>query len=133
MDVNYLLNKFEPLLPEQTAKWRRALDIGDLKVKQLLEHHIRHAAYKTLGDVRNRLLLSLPPHEKSRGTFHLGTTLYEQPKWDFGLTSKELLQNIAIFGRSGSGKTNVAFSLMQQFVEKRVPFLFLDFKKTARH
>jgi type IV secretory pathway VirB4 component len=77
--------------------------------------------------------LSLPPKQKIRGIFNLGSVLYEDEKWPAGISSSELMQNMAIFGRKGAGKTNVAFYLMEQLVEKKIPFLFLDWKRTARH
>lgn len=40
---------------------------------------------------------------------------------------------MAIFGRSGAGKTNVAFHILKQLAEKRIPFIFLDWKRTGRH
>ena len=43
------------------------------------------------------------------------------------------MQNLAIFGRSGAGKTNVSFHLIEQLVKKKICFLFLDWKRTARH
>ncbi len=50
-----------------------------------------------------------------------------------GIKASEVMQNIAIFGRSGAGKTNVVFHLLQQLTDKRVPWLFLDWKRTGRH
>ena len=58
---------------------------------------------------------------------------YEAPKWPAGLQEGELLQNLAIFGRSGAGKTNASFHLLLQLEKRGVPFVFLDWKRTARH
>lgn len=133
MEIHTILKKLEPLIPEQVQHWRRTLDVSQSDVKELLERHIRHTAYQTLGDFRSKLLLSLPPEDKTKGVFNLGAVLYDQPRWEAGLSSKELLQNLVIFGRSGAGKTNVAFHLLLQLSQRKVPFLLLDFKRTARH
>jgi len=69
----------------------------------------------------------------ARGTFNLGTVVYDKPKCAAGISERELLQNLAIFGRSGAGKTNLAFHVLLQLKAKGVPFLFLDWKRTARH
>jgi KaiC/GvpD/RAD55 family RecA-like ATPase len=133
MKIDKLLKKLEPLMPETVRHWRRALDLAEPEMRGLLEKQILLTGHKKLGDFRNRLLLSLPPAKKVKGAISLGTILYEAPKWPAGLTESELLQNVAIFGRSGAGKTNVVFHLLTQLIEKKVPFLFLDWKRTARH
>lgn len=107
--------------------------MADPDLKALIDKQIISAAYQRLGNFREKILLSLPPRQKIRGTFNLGTILYEEQKWPAGISSSELMQNMAIFGRSGAGKTNIAFHLMEQLVEKKIPFLFLDWKRTARH
>ena len=133
MEIHTILRKLEPLMAEQVAKWQRTLDTAEPEVKALLERQIRLTAHREFGNFRDKLLLSLPPADKTKGAFHFGTVLYDKPRGEFGISSKELLQNLAIFGRSGAGKTNVAFRLLAQLVEKRIPFLFLDWKRTARH
>ena len=74
-------------------------------------------ARQTLGDFRERILLSLPPKSKANRPIHLGTVIYEQPKWPFGISKAELLQNLAIFGRSGAGKTNATFHILEQLAK----------------
>lgn len=133
MDIQKILLKLEPLMPRQVGKWRRILDLAQSEVKELVERQVRHTAYRVLGDFRSRLLLSLPPEKRAKGPLQLGSVLYEEEKWPAGISTKELTQNLAIFGRSGAGKTNVAFHLLQQIVKRRIPFLFLDWKRTARH
>lgn len=133
MEIQDILQKLEPIIPQKTARWRRTLDIAEPDVKTMLERQIRHTAHQLLGDFRNKILLSLPPKDKANGSFSLGTVLYDQPRWPFGVSSGELTQHMAILGRSGAGKTNIAFHLMLQLVKKRIPFLFLDWKRTARH
>ncbi len=133
MDVEYLMNKLEPLIPTKIQHWRRTKDSADADLNRLIDQEIAHEAHRILGDFRSKILLSLPPEKKGKGTFHLGTIHYEKPKWPLGLSSGELLQNVAIFGRSGAGKTNVVFHLIQQLSAKKIPWLFLDWKRTARH
>jgi Helicase HerA, central domain len=40
---------------------------------------------------------------------------------------------MAILGRSGAGKTNVTFHILAQLIERKIPFIFLDWKRTVRH
>ena len=111
----------------------RVRESADPELKLLVERQIRNEARRRLGDYESKFLLSLPPPSKSKGIFNLGTVLYEKAKWPAGLSRGELLQNLAIFGRSGAGKTNLAFHLLRQLADRDVPFLFLDWKRTARH
>lgn len=133
METEKLLEKLEPLMPRAVSDWRRTRDTADAKLRTLIDQQIAETAYRVLGDVSKRLLLSLPPEKLIRGEFGLGTILYDRAKWLAGLRRSELLQNTGIFGRSGAGKTNVVFHLLRQLAAKRVPFLFLDWKRTARH
>lgn len=133
MDIERLALKLKPLMPERVAHWLRVLDTSDPKLRELIEKQIVWEAQRRLGDYRGKLLLSLPPESKSKGTFNLGTVVYEEDKHPFGISRNELMQHLAIFGRSGSGKTNVTFHLLEQLSDRQIPFLFLDWKRTARH
>lgn len=133
VESDYLLRKLEPLIPEKVQHWRRAKQVADPETKVWLDRVIGEAAYRVLGEFTNKLLLSLPPKERARGSFHVGTILYDKPRWEFGISSGELLQNMAIFGRSGSGKTNTVFHILKQISDRKVPWLFWDWKRTARH
>lgn len=133
MDILKLARKLEPLMPNQVQHWLRIRDTADPELKTLIEKQIINSAYNMLGDFRSKTLLSLPPQAKAKGAIHFGTIQYEREKWPLGISANELLQNLAIFGRSGAGKTNVAFHILQQLAAKKIPFLFLDWKRTARH
>ncbi len=133
MDSDYLLRKLEPLIPERVRHWRRAKQLADSETRAWLDRVIAEAAYHELGDFSDKLLLSLPPKAGARGSFHIGTILYDKPRWELGISPGELLQNLAIFGRSGGGKTNTVFHIIKQVSGKKVPWLFWDWKRTARH
>lgn len=132
MNVEILARKLQPLMPNEVKAWMRTRDL-DAGMRELVEQQITSMAYRVFGDFRSRILLSLPPRSKSRGTLRLGTVLYEREKWSFSLSESELLQNLAVFGRSGAGKTNAVFHLLQQLHGRHVPVLFLDWKRTGRH
>ena len=133
MDAEKFARKLEPLMREQVEHWRRVRDFVDSETKQLVDRQIAETANRVLDNFRKKLLLALPSKGIAKGTFNLGTVIYEKEKWPTGISKSELLQNLAIFGRSGAGKTNVTFHLLAQLVEKKIPFLFLDWKRTARH
>src|SRR3989339_1170281 len=101
INLDKILQKLEPLMPEQVEHWRKIRDISSQELKDLIEKQIISTAYHKLGNFHKEILLSLPPKNKARGLFHLGTILYKDAKWPVGLSKSELLQNTSIFGRSG--------------------------------
>lgn len=133
MDIETLARKLEPLMPDKVKRWMLARDVADADLRTLIDKQILWTAQKTFGDYRRKLLLSLPPKFLIRGEINLGTILYNGERWSAGLSRRELMQHLAIFGRSGAGKTNVVFHLIKQLADKKIPFLFLDWKRTARH
>ncbi len=120
-------------MPKEVRHWLRVRETGDTEIRALIERQIAATAHRVLGDFHNKILLSLPPPNMARGTFNLGTVVYDKPRHSAGISEHELLQNLAIFGRSGAGKTNLAFQLLLQLKGRGIPFLFLDWKRTARH
>jgi hypothetical protein len=63
------------------------------------------------------------------GNFKLG---YAGNSW-FGLNKNDLMQGVLVVGRSGAGKTNLFYFLMEQFLDAGIPFLAFDFKQDYRH
>ena len=69
------------------------------------------------------------PYPKLHGEILVGLT----PSSHFGLTKQQINQNMLVVGRSGSGKTNLFYNIMEQFIENKIPWLAIDFKKDYRH
>ena len=128
-----LLRKLEPLMRQRVATWKKTLDLVDSDMRRLVERQIVSTAYKLLGDFHNKLLLSLPPQNGPAVSSSSAPCCTRADKWPAGISATELMQNMSIFGRSGAGKTNVTFLLLEQLVKKRIPLLYLDWKRTARH
>ena len=120
-------------MPDKVAHWMKTRELADPDLQALIEKQIISTAYNYLGDFHNKILLSLPPEKKAKGSINIGTILYDKEKWPFGISTNELMQNMAVLGRSGAGKTNVAFHILQQLIAKKIPFVFLDWKRTVRH
>ncbi len=133
MEIEALAHKLEPLAPKHVARWRKARESVDPVTRSLLDRQLINIAHRKLGNIDTRMLISLPPERRIRGAINLGTIQYAGAKWPAGISTGELLQNLAVVGRSGAGKTNVAFHLLRQLTDRKIPFLFLDWKRTARH
>ncbi len=133
MNTEKIASKLKPLMPEKINSWLKNIELADSELKSLIEKQIISTAYQTFGDFHNKILLSLPPENKAKGSINLGTILYDKEKWPLGLSYGEVIQNTAILGRSGAGKTNVTFHILSQLIEKKIPFVFMDWKRTVRH
>ena len=133
MNPEKIAAKLKPLSPHKVSHWLKTRELADPELKTLIEKQIISTAYQVLGDFHNKILLSLPPEKKSKGSINLGTILYDKEKHSFGISNAELLQNLGIFGRSGSGKTNLAFHIIKQLDCHKIPYLFFDNKRTLRH
>ena len=133
MNTEKIAAKLKPLIPDKVTHWLKTHALADPDLKALIDKQIISTAYQTLGDFHNKILLSLPPEKKAKGSINLGTILYDKEKWDCGISKNEFLQNMGIFGRSGSGKTNLSFHIIKQLDSNKIPYLFFDNKRTLRH
>ena len=67
------------------------------------------------------------------GEYELGTVTYNGKElYSFGLREDEFIQHVGVFGRSGAGKTNLGFLLVQQLLAKGKPILIFDWKRNYR-
>jgi len=136
LTIEEITKKLAPIIGQQKAKFilytYNALPNSRLKVK--LECQVRLLAYEFIGtDYEDKLLFIPPPPEDISTENVLGTVTYnEKPVLPFGISNRELLMHTAIMGRSGSGKTNIAFILISQLMKNKVPFLIFDWKKNYR-
>ncbi len=132
MDAERLIEKLAPVARDDARRWRHALRYGDTKTREMVELAVKRKADAIFGSVAPESLLSLPPRSLSRGEIKLGTVLYEKPKWGFALTEREVVQNVFLGGRSGSGKSNLAAYLIRQLVERGTPVMLIDWKRNGR-
>ncbi|QNN23343.1 ATP-binding protein [Planctomycetales bacterium ZRK34] len=133
MDIVKLARKLKPLMPKEVGHWLSIHKTADPELRTLIERQIVHAAQARLGDYEDKILLSLPPRKVIGGELNLGTILYDKDQHPAGISLTELTNHLAVYGRSGAGKTNAVFHLLQQLTKKRVSWIFLDWKRTGRH
>ncbi len=133
MELHSVALKLEPLEPKAVAYWRAMRERTEPEHKSLLDEALLILAGKRLGDWRNKILLSLPPENLLKGSIQLGNVIYDNERWPAALTLEEFLKGVGIYGMTGAGKTNVVFHFLLQLITKKIPWLFVDFKRTGRH
>ena len=135
IDVDETCRQLKPFVGEQADRLWQAYQVEGLDGKKRIEQLLSAMSLKYL---RNRpddaLHLFLPPPAKIvKGEYpvanvtHLGKNFGQ-----FGIREDDWLQHVAILGRSGSGKTNLCYTLLGSLLLKEKPFLVLDWKKNYR-
>lgn len=74
---------------------------------------------------------NLPTSEAISGQIRIGTITGRQ-NLNFGLSLKQLNQNILIVGRAGAGKTTLVLSIVKQLIEANISCWMIDFKQDYR-
>lgn len=90
----------------------------------------KHISPSLLND---QVLLEPPAKEVISGEYPLGIVTYaNRDLFTFGLREKEWIRHMCISGMSGSGKTNFAFQIIGNLINKKKPFIVFDWKKSFR-
>ncbi|MCP4259346.1 MAG: ATP-binding protein [Planctomycetes bacterium] len=135
MKIEDVFYKLRPICGKQLdLLWQEYL-VADPPLRKTIEKILRVQLARKLGETfeSEQVLLKLPPRELVRGEYPLGTIHYGRKSYyEFGLKEDEFIQHIGIFGRSGSGKTNLAYLILQGLVKADKPFLVFDWKRNYR-
>src|SRR3989338_2528120 len=87
--------------------------LGNPEEKIELEQYIRHLYTNQLENTIKEKKILLPPRNNYAGEYFLGYVHYNEKDYDpFGIRENEWIQHTVIFGRSGSGKTNVVYLII---------------------
>jgi len=132
--IDDLLSKLKPVIGEKQANSLWMMYHSE-RQKQYAESLIYLLSAKHLNETfeKKEILLSPIPKELAKGDYPLGTVLHgKKTLYPFGLMEEEWIHHVAIFGRSGSGKTMVAFNVLWNFLCKFKPFLIFDWKRNYR-
>lgn len=129
--------KLRPILGEKVDRLWRAYLIEDHDGKKEIEQILNMLYLDNFNtDVNSKeteTLLVPPPSELVRGEYPIGEVMYGRKSlYPFGLREKDWIKHMLIVGASGSGKTNLCFQVLKNFIHKRKPFLVLDWKRNYR-
>jgi hypothetical protein len=135
VEIQEICRQLKPIIGERANRYWLAYLTEEQDGKRDIETAIRLLAVKHLGLSVDtpQTFLSVPSREIAHGEYPLGTVHYSgKDYYPFGLREEEWIQHIAIFGRSGAGKTNTVFVLLNDLLMKKKPFLIFDWKRNYR-
>lgn len=136
LPIDLMTRKLAPVIGQEKANilLYKYNSLSNKKLQKAFEDNVRLLCYKLLGhDFDKKILLTPPPSEFMSSENLLGDVVYnERTLFPFGISNDELLMHTCILGRSGSGKTNMAFKFLEQLKKNKIPFLIFDWKKNYR-
>jgi DNA helicase HerA-like ATPase len=135
--VQELCRKLKPVMGKKIDRlWSAYLAETDADGKADIEQTLELLAVKRLGADYNLDRSPFPPPSKKfagSGDIRVGTVSYaDNQMYPFYLKSPRLKEHILIAGRSGSGKTNLTFVLMQGIMARGIKVVALDWKRGYR-
>jgi len=133
--VRQLCRRLRPILGARIDEVFTAYCAEDAEGKQQLETYLELLSAKHLpqGLDDSEPGLIPPSQEQAQGDYPIGQVSYSgKSLYPFGLRENEWIQHMAILGRSGSGKTNIGFSILRTLVQHQKPFLVFDWKRNYR-
>jgi len=135
MNIEEVFRKLRPIMGEQLdVLWQEYL-VADTDTRQTVERMLRVMLAQRLAETfeSEQVLLKPPPQDMAAGQYPVGMIHYGKDGfYPFGLREDEFIQHIGIFGRSGSGKTNLAYLLLHGLTTAGKPFLVFDWKRNYR-
>jgi hypothetical protein len=134
-NIRQLCLRLRPVLGARMDQIYAAYLAEDPDGREQIEHYLELLAAKhipqNLGQEEAELIP--PSEEQAQGEYPIGQVLYSgKHLYPFGLRENEWIQHMAILGRSGSGKTNIGFSILKTLVQHDKPFLVFDWKRNYR-
>ena len=105
--------------------------IGKEQIENYLEALLAQHAGRSIEDEQTALIP--PPADRVQGDYLLGDVIYADKCFHpFGLRENEWIQHVGVFGRTGAGKTNSGYVILDQLHKHKKPFLVFDWKRNYR-
>lgn len=134
IELKALCRKLKPILGKKAdSLWLAYLSAETQQSKREAEMLIQMMASAHLEKSVDQQDILLPPPSKeaAAGEFLLGTVLYgHRPLFPLYLRRENFIKHMLISSITGGGKTNLAQLLLLQLLEKGIPFLVCDWKRS---
>jgi hypothetical protein len=133
--VRELCRQLKPIIGAQADRtWLAFVTENETGKEQILDYLELLAAQHFERELEDEGPGLLPPKAADAvGEYTLGTVTYnERMLYPFGLREGEWTQHVGVFGRSGAGKTNLGFLIIQELVRAGKPVLIFDWKRNYR-
>jgi hypothetical protein len=131
-----LLKRLRPLYGNIIDRLWLEYQLADDTRRRELDAITNVLAYKQLGiGIGEERLLLEPPHPDliGDGEYTIGNVIYPGvPAYPFRVRRNELLRHVFILGPSGTGKSTLIISILQQLLADHMPFMAFDFKRNYR-
>jgi len=134
-NVRQLCLRLKPILGSEVDKIYEAYLAEDSEGRNQIQNYLELLTAKHISQKLGQSETSLipPSKEKAAGDYPIGSVYYSgKDLYEFGLREDEWIQHMAILGRSGAGKTNLGFLILQKLKQKNKPFLLFDWKRNYR-
>ena len=135
MKIDEVFRKLRPVMgPKLDLLWQEYV-VADSGVRREIERILRIELAQKLSETfeSSHVLLKPPPAQVAAGDYPAGQIYYAEKEYHpFGVREDEFIQHIGVFGRSGSGKTNLAYLLVLDLIRAGKPFLVFDWKRNYR-
>ncbi len=134
-NVRQLCLRLKPILGSEVDKIYEAYLAEDSEGRNQIQNYLELLTAKHISQKLGQPEISLipPSKEQAKGDYQIGSVYYsEKDLYEFGLREDEWIQHMAILGRSGAGKTNLGFLILQMLKQKNKPFLLFDWKRNYR-
>ncbi|MBI1826580.1 MAG: DUF87 domain-containing protein [Planctomycetes bacterium] len=133
--VQELCRKLKPIIGERAERiWLAFLAEDEDGKAQIVDYLELLSAQHFRESLESQGPGLIPPNAtQAAGEFELGQVSYNnRDLFPFGLREGEWTQHVGVFGRSGAGKTNLGFLLVQKLIEVGKPVLIFDWKRNYR-
>ncbi|MBM3199762.1 ATP-binding protein, partial [Candidatus Woesearchaeota archaeon] len=136
LTVEELCKKLKPVFGKKIEqiylKYRLS---NSMEEKKEIEQALSALYHRHLNEglLNEKILLEPPTETVMHGEYPLGMISYaEKELFPFALREKDWVRHVCISGMSGSGKTNLAFQIVGNFIKHKKPFMIFDWKKSFR-
>lgn len=135
LSVEDLCRKLKPIFGNKITDLYLRYSMTDSRdEKEEIASMINGLYFKYFNSPLNKTVLLEPPKEELvQGQYPIAVVSYAGKKlYPFRLREQDWPRHVCISGMSGSGKTNLAFHVIQNFINYNKPFLVFDWKKSFR-